>query len=233
MKCSLVFRGGIRTEKSTLVFTIAGYFVSLCLSFPSPSPLPGTGMDHPCSRSSREGASFMWLETHEGPAWAPSPHTDTPPKPPAKPLCCKSPPGPTADFFARLPRFPRTPIKGDVTEHVGHRRGRMSDQGAQQRCQLGAPPTAANSTKELRMSREDFLVPHDAQKATEMTTNPPRSSPAPPPLLHSLPMEWKGDGEQFPFGSWLKPDSSCLFALSWGMMEVGKVAARQGNRVSP
>lgn len=90
MKRSLVFRGGIRTEKSTLASTMAGPFVSLCLSCPSPSPFLGTGTDHPCSVSPREGAFFMWLETHEGSAWAPSPHTDALPKPPAKPSAAKA-----------------------------------------------------------------------------------------------------------------------------------------------
>lgn len=58
MKCSLVFRRGIRTE-SPLWTLPSGSFVSPCLSFPSPSSLPGTGMSHPCSRSPQEGASFM------------------------------------------------------------------------------------------------------------------------------------------------------------------------------
>lgn len=104
MKCSL-FKGGIKTEKPTVVSTITGPFVSPYLSFLSPSPLPGTGTAHPCSRSPREGAFFMWLEAHEGPAWAPSPDTDSPAKPPAKPPRCKRPPGPTADFFVQLPQF--------------------------------------------------------------------------------------------------------------------------------
>lgn len=98
-----------------------------------------------------------------------------------------------------------------------------------------SPPqrSAAGSTKELRMSREDIPVPHDAQKAPEMATKPPRLSPAGPPFLRSVPTQGKGDGEQFLFGSWLKPGSSRLFTLSQGMMEVDKVAAGQGNGVSP
>lgn len=36
----------------------------------------------------------MWQEAPEG-AWAPSHHTDSPPKPPAQALSCTSPPGPT------------------------------------------------------------------------------------------------------------------------------------------
>lgn len=83
------------------------------------------------------------------------------------------------------------------------------------------------------MSREDLPVPHNAQKAPEMATKPPSSSPTPPHLLNSVPVQEKGDGEQFPFRSWLEPGSSCLFALSWGTMEVDKVTVRQGNRVSP
>lgn len=43
MKCSLVFRGGIRTEKPTLASATAGPLVSQCLSFPSPMPTPGLG----------------------------------------------------------------------------------------------------------------------------------------------------------------------------------------------
>lgn len=101
------------------------------------------------------------------------------------------------------------------------------------RCPPPPPRSAALNTEELRMSREDLPVPHNAQKVPEMATKPPSSSPVPPHLLNSVPVQEKGDGEQFPFGSWLKPGSSCLFALSWGMMEVDKVTARQGNRVSP
>lgn len=55
--------------------------------------------------------------------------------------------------------------------------------------------SAARSTKELRMSREDLPVPHNAQKAPEMATEPPSPSPALPPVLHLIPMQRREDGD--------------------------------------
>lgn len=64
--------------------------------------------------------------------------------------------------------------------------------------------SAARSTKELKTSKE---VPHNAQKAPELARKPPGL----PPHFHqcSDPTQAKREEEQFPFGSWLKPGSSC------------------------
>ena len=91
--------------------------------------------------------------------------------------------------------------------------------------------SAASSTKELRMSREDLPVPHDAQKAPEIATKPP--SPLQP--LHPSCNQSSRRGREMGSSCLSGPGSSPtpVSALSWGMMEVDKVAAGQGNRVSP
>lgn len=87
MECSLVFRGGIRTEKPTLASLTAGPLVSRCLSFLSPIPTPGLGQTTlAAGPHEREPPSRGWtlvkdlpghlhitLAPHQSPLPSPSP----------------------------------------------------------------------------------------------------------------------------------------------------------------
>lgn len=141
-----MFRGGIGTEKPTLA--------SVCLSFPIPTP--GTGTEHPYSRSPREGASSMWLETPEGPSWAP--HTDPPPKAPAKPLLCKSPPGPTRqEMFWHKRSSPCTEVKKVKSAHHCCALGSIT---------LGMKGSSALHTKSLPKDVPGFMQKKEGPRGT-------------------------------------------------------------------